>query len=53
MGKGSKRRPAQVSEQEETLRWKLALGYITFKQYKQQRISLKKRGLWGTSGRSR
>ncbi len=30
MGKGSKRRPCQISHVEEDLRWKLALGEITF-----------------------
>lgn len=30
MGKGSQRRPCQISREEESLRWKLALGEITF-----------------------
>ncbi len=32
-GKGSKRRPCQISREEELLRWKLALGEITLDVY--------------------
>ena len=33
MNKGSNRRPCQVSREEENMRWKLAYGKITFKEY--------------------
>ncbi len=33
MGKGSKRRPCQISRVEEDLRWNLAIGKITFEEW--------------------
>ena len=33
MSKGSTRRPCQISREEETLRWGLALGKITFEEW--------------------
>lgn len=53
MGKGDKRRPVQVSRQEENLRWKLALGRITFEEYKHRRKKLIEQNLWGHKGKLR
>ncbi len=36
MGKGSQRRPAEVTREEETLRWKLAIRKITFKEFEKK-----------------
>ena len=33
MGKGSNRRPCLISREEETLRWDLAIGKITFNEF--------------------
>jgi len=44
MSKGSKKRPTLVSNEENTLRWKLALGEITFDEYNKQYKQLKKEG---------
>ena len=44
-GKGSQRRPTCVSPQEERIRWKLAYGVITFKEFEARMRELKKQGL--------
>jgi len=44
-GKGSNRRPSQISKEEERIRWKLAFGEITFDEFERQYKELKKRGL--------
>ncbi len=41
-GKGSKRRPCQISREEEQLRWDLAYGRITYKEFE---IGMKAAGL--------
>lgn len=53
MGKGSKKRPSQVSRQEEELRWKLATGRITFKEFTRKRKELIKQGKWGPTKKLR
>ena len=45
MSKGSKRRPTLISREEEELNWKLALGYINLKTWKNRRRELKRKGL--------
>lgn len=45
MGKGSTRRPAQVSRELEELRWMLAMKYITFDKYKRGLQKLKRKSL--------
>ena len=47
MGKGSNRRPQQVTREEENLRWLLFQKKITFKQYAERRRNLVEQGLWG------
>lgn len=47
MGKGSNRRPQQVTREEEHLRWLLFQKKITFEQYECKRKKLIQRGLWG------
>ena len=42
MGKGSKRRPCQISRVEEDLRWALAFGEITMREFN---IGMKAAGL--------
>jgi len=44
MGKGSTRRPTLISPEEERLRWKLAYGKITFKEYERRYKQLVKQG---------
>lgn len=44
MSKGSTRRPAQVSREEENLRWALATGKITFKHFERRYNELLKEG---------
>jgi hypothetical protein len=44
IGKGHKKRPPQVSYEEENLRWQLALGEITPEQYGQRYKQLEKEG---------
>ena len=43
MSKGSKRRPRQISREEENMRWKLAYGMITFNEYEKWRKQYIKR----------
>lgn len=45
MGKGDTRRPTTISQAEERIRWKLAYGQMTFKQFEKRVKELKKRGL--------
>lgn len=40
-GKGSTRRPKFISDEEETLRWDLALGKITRKKFDEEMDKLK------------
>jgi hypothetical protein len=47
MGKGSKRRPTQVTREQNDLNWLLALKKITFAEYTNRRTELIKRGKWG------
>lgn len=51
MGKGSKKRPPQISRAEENLRWALAYGKITFQQFEQKYKQLLKEGKIHRSGR--
>lgn len=51
MSKGSQRRPTCITAQEERIRWKLAYGYITFKEFEIRMKELKTRGLIRRSGR--
>jgi hypothetical protein len=51
MGKGSKRRPSSTTREEEDLRWKLAFGKITFKQYEKKYKELLKAGKIQRNGR--
>lgn len=44
MGKGSRRRPSSIGREEEALRWQLAFGKITFKQFERRYKELKKQG---------
>lgn len=43
-GKGDKPRPSAISREEETLRWQLAFGWITFVEYEKQYKKLKRQG---------
>jgi len=52
MSKGSKRRPSGITRQEEDLRYALAFGKITFKQFEQKYKELKKRGLIKRDGKT-
>lgn len=45
MSKGSNRRPAQISQAEERIRWKLAYGQITFAEFEKRVKALRKQGL--------
>lgn len=45
MGKGDTRRPTQISQAEERIRWKLAYGKITFKEFEARMRGLRKQGL--------
>jgi len=47
MGKGSGRRPTQVTRETENLNWLLAQKKITFKEYERRRKELVKKGKWG------
>lgn len=42
MSKGSKRRPTLISREEENIRWQLATGLITFKEFERKYKELKK-----------
>lgn len=42
MGKGSQRRPTQISDAENTLRWDLALGVITSEEFERKMKELEK-----------
>ncbi len=45
MGKGSTRRPTQISHEEEELRWRYATQPMTFTEYsRQMKVLLKKQG---------
>ena len=50
MSKGSARRPRQISRQEEDLRWALAFGKITFKEFERKYRALHREGLIHRSG---
>ena len=52
MGKGSKKRPSQITVEEERIRWQLAYGKITFATFRRKYLALKKRGLIRRSGKS-
>lgn len=43
MGKGSVRRPPQISRKHEELQWALAYGRITFIEYERKLKALRKR----------
>lgn len=45
MGKGSQRRPTAITPHEERLRWKLATGIISFKEFEKRMKKLKRQGL--------
>jgi hypothetical protein len=47
MGKGSGRRPTQVTREQNDLNWLLAFKKITFAEYTKRRAELIKRGKWG------
>lgn len=51
MGKGSARRPCQVSREEEDLRWELAMGLITREQFDQKLRELEHAGKVTRGGR--
>jgi len=51
MGKGTQRRPPQITKEEERLRWKLALGKISFVEFEKKFKQLKKMGLIRRSGK--
>jgi len=44
-GKGSGRRPATISPEEERIRWLLAYGHITFLEFEKKYKVLRKLGL--------
>jgi hypothetical protein len=44
MGKGSQRRPTAITFYEERLRWLLATGEITFKEFEKRYKELKQQG---------
>jgi len=44
-GKGDKRRPRQVSRQEEELRWAYAMGKMTFQEFEKKYKALHEKGL--------
>lgn len=44
MGKGNRKRPPQISREEEYLRYALAFGMITFQQFEYEYKRLKKAG---------
>jgi len=50
-GKGSVRRPCQITRAEENLRWALALGEIKFVEFERRRKILLKEGQIKRSGR--
>jgi len=50
MGKGSWRRPVQISRQEFDLRWDYALGKISRAEFNRQFSLLRKKGLIARSG---
>ena len=51
MGKGDKRRPRSISPEEERLRYALAFGRITFKQFERKYNQLLKEGKIVRDGR--
>lgn len=51
IGKGSKKRPSAITREESELRWKLASGNITFKQFEEKYKKLKKQGLIQRNGK--
>lgn len=52
MGKGSARRPCQISREEEDLRWELAMGLITREQFEDSYRQLKIKGPVGRGQRN-
>ena len=50
MSKGSKRRPRQITKEEENLRWLLADGIISFKEFEHRFKTLKAQGKIERSG---
>ena len=44
MGKGSQRRPTAITSYEERLRWQLATGEITLKEFEKRYGELKRQG---------
>ena len=51
MGKGSKRRPMQISRARWDLNWALALGKITFEQWRKKDAELKEKENENSPGR--
>jgi len=51
MGKGSARRPPQITRHEETLRWEFAFGLISKEEYDQRFKDLEAKNLIQRSGR--
>ncbi len=51
MSKGSKRRPSSITREEESLRWQLAFGKITFQQFEKKYKELLKEGKIKRNGR--
>ena len=51
MGKGSSRRPSQITSAEEDLRWQLIAGQITLATFNRRYTKLKRVGLLRRSGR--
>ena len=51
MGKGSKRRPRQITSAEEDLRWAYFNGRIGYTTYKRKYAKLRRVGLLRRSGR--
>jgi hypothetical protein len=51
MGKGDKRRPSQITREEQDLRWKLYCGTISSAEFNRQYSKLKKDGLITRSGK--
>lgn len=51
MGKGDKKRPKQITREEDIIRWQLACGHITFKVFERKYKVLKKCGLIMRSGK--
>lgn len=51
MGKGSKKRPRQITREELKLRWDFADGKLSFDEFECRYKKLKKQGLIKRSGR--